>query len=343
MSNLRYVRKLGDGSYGSVWLAEDLGTGAMRAVKLVAPSAIPDLQAFNDEARVLYELRHPNIVSVFATEIGPPNGTTPDVNMYAIIMEYMKDGSLEDVLAKDPPLLTEGIRRFAEACRGTERVHACGYVHRDIKPANILLDGAFTKLSDFGLTQPLTGGFGSAAGTPYYVAPELFEYGPTSPRSDVYSLGVTLYEIVNGSESLKWNGTINDFSHAVVRGQFPGRGDHAPFVPKALRQVINRALHVEPVKRFPSVTTFRHALGQIPINCNWRRMACEHERWLGAGLHGLFCVEADMCSGTIEVSHCKATDRPFRRMMADCLYDASPKDLRKHQQIIMQRITLTGR
>ncbi len=263
--------------------------------------------------------------------------------MYAIIMEHMKDGSLEDVLARDAPLLTEGLRRFTEACRGTERVHACGYVHRDIKPANILLDGPLTKLSDFGLVQPLKNGLGSAAGTPYYVAPEVIESGTTSPSSDVYSLGVTVYEIVNGSESLRWHGTMDDFSLAVVRGDFPGRSDYAPFVPRPLRQIINRALQINPARRLPSVATFRHALGRVPLKCSWQRQVGERESWLGMGLFGLFRVELDMYSRSIEVTHCKATDRPFRRIMADCLYDSSPKTLRKHQQTVMQRITLTGR
>lgn len=343
MSNLRYIKKLGKGSFGNVWLAEELGTGAMRAVKLVAPSVIPDLEAFNEEARVLHELRHPNIVSVYATEIGPRVGTSPDAGMYAIIMEYMKDGSLEDMLVTDEPVLTEGIRRFTEACRGVERVHSSGYVHRDIKPANILLDDMSTKLSDFGLVQPLKLGLGSAAGTPYYVAPEVIKSGITSCSSDVYSLGVTLYQIANGNDSLTWDGTFDDFTEAVSRGKFPGRSDYAPFIPRLLRQIINRALNIDAGKRFPSVATFRHALGRVPIKCNWKRQCGERESWLGMGLAGLFRVEIDMASGSIEVAHCKATDRPFRRIMADCLYGTSAKDLRKHQQMIMQRLTITGR
>jgi eukaryotic-like serine/threonine-protein kinase len=343
VSNLEYVRKLGTGSFSSVWLARDLGTGAMRAVKLVAPSAIPNLQAFNEEARVLHELRHPNIVSVYGTETGPSVGASPDVGMYAIVMEYMKDGSLEDALLRNAPLLNEGVRRFTEACRGAERVHASGYVHRDIKPANILLDGPLTKLSDFGLVQPLRHDLGSAAGTPYYAAPEVIETRATSRSSDLYSLGVTLYEVVNGSESLKWNGTVAHFTRAVLRGEFPGRADYAPFVPKPLRRIINRALHINAAKRFASVANFRHALGKVPIKCGWQRQVAEHESWLGMGLSGFFRVELDMRSGTVEVAHRKATDRPFRRMTADCLYGRAANDLRKHQQKIMQRITLTGR
>jgi len=116
------------------------------------PSRIPSLEAYNDEARVLNELRHPNIITVLGTELGPASGDGPNVGMYAIVMEYMDGGSLEDSLKQqDRLILEEAIRRIAEACRGVERVHASGYVHRDIKPGNILIAGTTTKLSDFGL------------------------------------------------------------------------------------------------------------------------------------------------------------------------------------------------
>jgi len=93
--------------------------------------------------------------------------------MYAIVMEYMDGGSLEDSLKQqDRLILEEAIRRIAEACRGVERVHASGYVHRDIKPGNILIAGTTTKLSDFGLAQLLNHGTGTGGGTPYYIAPK---------------------------------------------------------------------------------------------------------------------------------------------------------------------------
>lgn len=343
MSNLKYIRELGSGAFGSVWLAKDLGTSALRAVKLVSPSSIPSFEAYNEEARVLNELKHPNIITVYGTELGPESGTTPDVGKYAIVMEYMEGGSLEDSLASGDLLLIDAVHRLTEACRGAEHVHANGYVHRDIKPANVLVAGSDTKLSDFGLVQPLAHGLGSGAGTPYYVAPEVIESGITSSRSDIYSLGVTLYEVINGSDYLRWNGSSDDFARAVVRGEFPHRSECAPFVTPALQRVIKKALHPDPLKRYASVADFRHALALVPIACSWRREAVALETWLGMGLSGLFRVSLDVTSGMMEVSRCKVAPGAFRKVTVDCLYRATGKELRKHQRVVMQRITADGR
>ena len=315
----------------------------MRAVKLVLPNSVPDLEAFNAEARLLNEVEHPNIVSVYGTEIGPAEGESPDVGMYAIVMEYMKDGSLEDAITTGDLPLDEALHRFTETCRGTERVHACGYVHRDIKPANILLDGPQTKLSDFGLAQPLKHGFGSAAGTPYYVAPEVIESGITSHRSDVYSLAVTLYESINGRSYVSWRGSSDGFARAVTRGEFPVRSEYAPFVPAGLRRIIYKAMHVDPLKRFASVAEFRHALAKVPIKCSWRRERDKEELWIGIGVNGRFQVKVDVGSGSIELSRCKSATGTFRKVTDDCLYSSTTPELRQHQQVLMQRITSTGK
>jgi serine/threonine protein kinase len=326
-----------------VWLAEDLGTRALRAVKLVAPSAISDLEAFNEEARVLNLLEHPNIIRVYGTEIGAPSSDGPDGGMYAIIMEYMKDGSLEDAMNGGGLLLRDALHRFAQACRGAERAHANGYVHRDIKPANILLNGLETKLSGFGLAQPLQDGFGLAAGTPIYIAPEVIESGLTSTRSDIYSLGVTLYELVNGPAFLQWNGPPAELGHAITRGTFPDRADYAPFVPAGIRKIIKKALAVDSLRRFRSVADFRHALELVRVQCSWQEQKGAGECWLGMGTHGLFRIRVDGASGTLDVSRCKTAPGTFRRITADCLAGASTREVRQRQEIVMQRITTEGR
>jgi serine/threonine-protein kinase len=341
VSNLTFIREIGKGSFGSVWLGRDRGTRALRAVKLVSPSSIPNLASFNEEAKVLNLLQHPNIISVYGTEIGPLSGIGPDCGMYAIIMEYMAGGSLEDQLAKSGPLLlSEAIHRFAEACRGAERVHASGFVHRDIKPANILIDGSKTKLSDFGLVQSIVPVPGSTAGTPYYLAPEVFQGESNSQSSDIYSLGVTLYELINGSRHLEWTGSFDAFFDAVVRGKYPDRTEYAPFVPASIRKILTKALHPSPAKRFASVADLRHAITTVPIRCSWRREIDTPETWLGMG-DGLFRVVLQKSS--IEVARCKTAPGQFRKNSADCLYNAASKDIRSHQKIVMQRITTDGR
>jgi serine/threonine-protein kinase len=264
--------------------------------------------------------------------------------MYAIVMEYMEDGSLEDSLkSQNSLLLDDALRRITEACRGVERVHASGYVHRDVKPGNILTSGPITKLSDFGLAQLLNQGVGPGGGTPFYVAPEVISSGITSPRSDIYSLGVSLYELINGSSYLTWTGTTEAFARAVVRGAFPDRSEYAPFVTPALQKVIKKALQVDPLKRYASVADFRHALGNVRIACSWQQEADAEESWLGMGMNGLFRVQVALAKGALEVSRCKTAPGSFRKISADCLYKATSVELRKKQRLVMQRITVEGR
>jgi len=344
--NLRYIRKLGEGGFGEVWLAEDLGVGAQRAVKFVPPSAIPDLSTHNAEARVLNELQHANVIKVYGTEIIPEDDTGPGAGMYAIIMEYMGGGSLGDVLDRGESVPLRGaVKYISDACRGAERAHASGYVHRDIKPANILLSLAGqTKLSDFGLCVATAEGLASGAGTLHYIAPEVFETGVTSVQSDIYSLGVTIYELLNGSKFLRWNGTEEELVDAVALGRFPDRAAYQPFVPEAIRRVIRKALNVAPDKRYKSVEEFRHALQRVPINCNWQlRRSGDPEVWLGTGENGLFRVTISVSRGTFELSRCKVVPGRLRRVTVDCLETADAQKLLGRQRAVMQRITTLGR
>ena len=202
MANLVYIERIGGGGFGEVWKARDRGVDALRAVKIVEPSAIPSLKDFNDEARVLNELAHDNIITVYGAEPGPTTGTTPDVDMYVIIMEYMDDGSLDDALQKEAFLpLREAVHRFSAACFAAAHAHGKGYIHRDIKPANILVSDARTKLSDFGLCVPGAVGGASGAGTLVYAAPEVADGNPTTVATDIYSVSYTHLDVYKRQHS----------------------------------------------------------------------------------------------------------------------------------------------
>lgn len=344
MPNFRYIKRLGGGSFGEVWRVEDLGIGAERAIKFVSRSAIPNLEAYNEEAHVLNELRHPNIISVYGTEVFSEDDRGPGAGMYGIVMEYMRDGSLEDALAAGPISLATSLRHVREACRGAERAHISGYVHRDIKPANILLNGQHTKLSDFGLCAATVGGAASGAGTLVYVAPEVLSTGVTTVKSDVYSLGVTLYELINGTEFVKWPGEDDQLEEAIRSGKFPRRSEYLPFVPSSLRRATTKALNLDPDKRYRSVDDLRVTLQNVTVMCDWQRVYVgDPEVWVGLSDHGVFEAKLSIKGASFQLRRCKKLPGTLRKVSSDCRYGLDEKTLRNQQQAVMQRIMEQGR
>jgi serine/threonine protein kinase len=350
--NLDYIEKIGEGGFGEVWKARDLGVDAIRAVKIVEPNAILSLEAYNDEARTLYALAHSNIVKVYSAEPGREEGDTPDVGMYVIIMEYMDGGSLDDALQKEAFLpLRDAVHRFSGACFAAAHAHDKKYIHRDIKPANILISGEQTKLSDFGLCVPGAALGASGAGSLVYAAPEVVAGNPMTIASDVYALGVTLYELTNGSSYVDWTGDEDDLEKAIKRGRFPDRDEFRPFVHDKLKRVIKRAMHKDPTKRFGDAGKLRHALEAVPIRCNWSiESVRDEERWRGLAYGPkpitpgcIFEVIVRRKSREFELKKCKAVFGKLRRVNDDSGKFASYAELRAHQRHVMSRITETGR
>ena len=352
MSNLQFIERIGEGGFGEVWKALDRGLNDLRAVKIVAPSTIPSLKDYNDEAAVLNALKHDNIITVYGAETGPKSGDTPDVDMYVIIMEYMDGGSLDDALRRDVFLpLRDAVHRFSAACRAAAHAHARGYLHRVIKPANILVSGVRTKLSDFGLCAPGAASGASGAGTLAYAAPEVVAGNPTSIASDIYSLGVTLYELINGSSCVDWTGDIDELEDAVIRGRFPDRNDFQPFVHAKLKRVLRKAIDVDASKRYADVEELRHALESVPIRCNWSLQSVgNEERWTGlasgpkfGSSETIFQVTVRRKSREFELRKCKSFPGDMRKVNVDCGSFATYAALRQHQRTVMARITETGK
>ena len=328
-----------------VWKVRDRGLDAIRAAKLVKPSAIPSLEAYSAEARVLSQLEHANIIRVFSTDVGPKTGDTPDVGKYVIVMEYMDGGSLDDALRKETFIpLRDAVRHLSAGCFAATFAHAKGYIHRDIKPANMLVSGQQTKLSDFGLCAPNVSGGASPAGTLFYAAPEVVDGGSATFLSDVYSLGVTLYELINGRSFVDWTGDEPDLKEAVIRGRFPDRNDFQPFVPDRLRKLTRKAMNVEPSKRFASAQDLRHALEAVPVLCAWTLQEVgDEERWTGVGSGGVFEVVARRKQRDFELRRSKSLPGSMRKVNADCGTFSTYADLREHQRYVMSRITEKGK
>ena len=264
MSDYRRIKRLGSGNFGEVWLVYDRALGVRLAVKYVRPDRIHDPTNFYQEPRTLRNLIHDNIVRVEdAGRLG--NGT-----LY-IAMEYLSAGSIENKFQGRPVPLSYSRKIICDLCWALEYAHNRGYVHRDIKPANILIGkNREAKLSDFGLaTRVPRGGTASPYGYLTHVAPEVFQGEGTSILTDIYALGVTCYRIVNGDALLPQPIDQSELQDMAINGQYPDRSKYMPYVTQSFRRTINKAMNVDPDKRFGSVSQFRRSLEKIQILCDW--------------------------------------------------------------------------
>jgi serine/threonine protein kinase len=196
--NFLLERQLGTGGMGTVYLGQDVTLQRVVAVKVLRPELVSDhkfLATFLREAEITASLNHPNIVQVYA--FGEHE------MVYYLVVEYISAGSLDDrIMTLGSITELEGIEIGIAVARGLECALERGLIHRDIKPGNILFNANNTpKVVDFGLSLSFetTDHFdGEIWGTPYYVAPEKLERLPEDFRSDLYSLGATLFHAISG-------------------------------------------------------------------------------------------------------------------------------------------------
>jgi serine/threonine protein kinase len=252
------VRKIGSGGMSSVYKAIDEETQQAVAVKVLPPGlddATNFRLRFEREAKILMRLRHPHIVPLL--DFGSEDG------IYFIVMPLMEIGTLRDRLVKGPIRPEEGaiiIRQIAEAL---QFAHNAGMVHRDVKPSNVLMDSEGNAwLSDFGTayvrnaTASLTGS--SVIGTPQYMAPEQARGEPVSEKTDVYALGIVLYQMCTGQLPFDAD-TPLAIAMKHTSEPLPRPTLINPNIPQEVGKVLIRALEKKPEDRYISAIALSEA------------------------------------------------------------------------------------
>src|SRR5215210_67610 len=255
----RVIDRLGSGGMADVYCAEDTQLGRKVAVKLLYRRFAEDeefVERFRREASSAAGLQHPNIVGVF--DRGEWDGT------YYIAMEYLQGHTLKQLVRDHgamPPDLAVDIT--IQVLRAAKFAHKRGVVHRDIKPHNVILDEeGRAKVTDFGIARAGASDMtetGSIMGTAQYLSPEQAQGQPVSPRSDLYSIGVMLYELLTGQVPFDAESPVTIALKHVSEDPVPP-SQLNPAVPPALDAVVLRALEKEPVARFAEADEFAAAL-----------------------------------------------------------------------------------
>ncbi|MFB3828813.1 MAG: protein kinase [Bryobacteraceae bacterium] len=291
------IEKLGEGGMGVVYKARDTHLDRFVALKLLSPDRVADpdrKRRFVQEAKAASALNHPNIVTIY--DISEDAGTD------FIAMEYVAGKTLAQLIPRKGMPVSEALGIAVQMADALARAHAAGIIHRDLKPSNVMLDDhKLVKVLDFGLaklTQPEdseaaatrtlkpTTEEGRIVGTAAYMSPEQAEGKPLDPRSDIFSFGAVLYEMITGRRAFPGDTTVSILAAVIDREPAP-LGESAP---REVDRVVCRCLRKDPERRFQHMEDLRVALKELKEESDSGALAAvarppkrRRWRWLAAG------------------------------------------------------------
>jgi eukaryotic-like serine/threonine-protein kinase len=261
IAHYEVLERVGAGGMGVVWKAKDTRLMRLVALKSLAPAASGNTASrarLIQEARAASQLDHPNICSIYQVE------ELADEEI-VVVMAFYHGETLAQRLKRGPVELDTAIDLTAQILSGLEHAHQRGVIHRDVKPANLILcENGVVKIVDFGLAKDVGGTQGLTAtgemlGTVSYMSPEQVLCQTLDQRTDLWSCGVVLYEMLSGTHPFPAESSYGVFE-AILQKPHRSIRQRAPQLPSHLEDVIDRALHKEIQRRFQSAGEFLAAL-----------------------------------------------------------------------------------
>ena len=278
VSHYVFVEKLGAGGMGEIYKARDSRLNRIVAVKVLAPGKTGDPERrrrFIQEAQAASALNHPNIITI--------HDILPEGDTQYMVMEYVSGKTLHDLISTGRLPVPQVLQLAIQMANALGVAHQAGIIHRDFKPANVMVNGSgLVKVLDFGLAKltdlssrmdgmsddqntltaaPLTRE-GAIMGTVNYMSPEQAEGLKVDGRSDIFSFGAVLYEMVTGHRAFDGDSGISTLS-AVLRDEVKPIPEIAPDVPAELTDIVNRCLRKNPAARWQTMTEVEAELGGL--------------------------------------------------------------------------------
>src|SRR3984885_8671810 len=284
VSHYAFLEKLGSGGMGQIYKARDSRLNRVVAVKVLAPGKTRDPEKrrrFIQEAQAASALNHPNIITI--------HDILPEGDTQYMVMEHVAGRTLFDLIAGGKLPVAQVLQIATQIANALAAAHAAGIIHRDLKPANVMVTSSgLVKVLDFGLAKLLDSGAGirspagsdsdsadpvtqtaapltvegSIMGTVSYMSPEQAEGLKVDARSDIFSFGAVLYEMVTGQRAFDGDSGISILS-AVLRDEVKPIRDLAPETPAELDDLIARCLRKNPADRWQSMTDVATALTSL--------------------------------------------------------------------------------
>ena len=257
LGTFEILEEIGRGGMATVYKARQTTINRTVAVKVLPRRLLHDpgfYERFEREVEVISHLEHPHIVPIY--EYGQSDG------MPYIAMRYLGGGSLETLLRRRLPELRELERPLQQIAHALDHAHRLGIIHRDLKPGNIMLDESGNAyLSDFGIARVLGSNMTGSmiVGTPAYMSPEQANGVSLDGRSDIYALGVVLFEILTGREPYQAETPVAVLLKHINE-PIPSVREFRPEIPFAVEAIVNKATAKNPNDRFPSATEMMEAL-----------------------------------------------------------------------------------
>jgi eukaryotic-like serine/threonine-protein kinase len=274
LGHYRIIEKLGEGGMGVVYKAQDLHLGRLVALKVLPPDKLSDperQQRFTQEAKAASALNHPHIITIY--------DIASDGGLDFIAMEYVAGKTLDQVIPRKGLRLTEALKCAVQMADALAKAHAAGIIHRDLKPSNVMVtDDGQVKVLDFGLAKlteaaPLgddeptrtvkpTTDEGTIVGTVAYMSPEQAQGKKVDARSDIFSFGAVLYEVVTGCRAFQGETRASTLA-AVLKDEPKPASQIALGLPKEVERLIRRCLHKDPAHRFQHMDDLKVALEEL--------------------------------------------------------------------------------
>jgi Tol biopolymer transport system component/predicted Ser/Thr protein kinase len=291
VSHYRILEKLGGGGMGVVYKAEDTKLGRTVALKVLPPERVADAsrkRRFIQEARAASALNHPNIITIY--DIDEADG------VHFIAMEYVAGKTLDRLITRHGLRLDEALKYAVQMAAALAKAHSAGIVHRDLKPTNVMVtDDGLVKVLDFGLAKlteaaptseaetvatvgPATEE-GTIVGTVGYMSPEQAEGKPVDARSDIFSFGSVLYEMLAGQRAFQGETKASTIA-AILREEPKPLSQAAQGLPREVERLVKRCLRKDPAQRVQHMDDLKVALEELKAESDSGELA----EAVGAGL-----------------------------------------------------------